>query len=89
MAENQPPTPAYRRGFGGALTAWPPRDLVKRGYIPTWPDRAVVPGVAGVPSDATVPLGTTHAVDTTTGLLYRKSGDAWLNVSGNPEGIWR
>lgn len=92
MAERQPPTPAWREGKFGSLsdtlgstrlTTIVPSRLKKKGYIPTWPARAVVVGVAGVPSDANTPPGTTLAVNTDTDNLYRRDPvDGWRSVNG-------
>lgn len=56
---------------------------MRRGYIPTRPTGAEVFGVAGVPSDASVPAGTTIAYDTTNKRLYRRLHDGWYSVNGD------
>ena len=85
MAELSPPTPAWAKGRSRhALDTRVPNHLKRRGYIPTWPARATVFGVAGVPSDLTVPEGITIAADTSVvpPRLYRRLDDGWSSVNG-------
>lgn len=85
--ELQPPTPAWPKDPSGHyLDTRDIKGLQRRGYIPTWPERATVYSVAGVPSDVSVPGGIDVVWNELNDLLYRRTPEGWLPVKGYPEG---
>jgi hypothetical protein len=60
-----------------------PSHLRRRGYRATWPAGEVVQGVEGIPTDLNTTPGSTRAVNTDTGTLYRRDPvDGWVSANG-------